>query len=127
MPRFYVMRVTAPIQQVVQTFARAQLSLTWHTYFNTALFPAIAGVRWTRRLLNRADGEISDFERGSPGRLNDLLTRVFAAERHLMGKVRIPIGVSLLAVARLPRAMMDGRPLAEGGDPARSLDETERA
>jgi SAM-dependent methyltransferase len=83
-----------------QAFRKARLDVSWQSYFNTALFPAVAGVRWTRRLLGRTDSADSDFESGSPGVLNDLLTTLFAAERHLVGRVRLPIGVSLIAVAR---------------------------
>jgi SAM-dependent methyltransferase len=83
-------------------FRRAGLVLSWSSYFNTLLFPAVASVRWGRRALGRAAGEDSDFDAGSPGMVNDVLTRVFAAERHLLGRVSLPIGVSLIAVARLP-------------------------
>jgi SAM-dependent methyltransferase len=81
-------------------FARAGLEPSWLSYFNTLLFPAVAAVRWGRRLVGRADAEVSDFDSGRPGTLNDGLTWLFAAERHLMGKVRLPFGVSLAAVAR---------------------------
>jgi SAM-dependent methyltransferase len=81
-------------------FARAGIQLTWLTYFNTVLFPAVAAVRWGRRLLRRGDADVSDFDSGRPGVLNDGLTRLFAAERHVVGKVRLPFGVSLVAVAR---------------------------
>jgi SAM-dependent methyltransferase len=82
-------------------FRRAGLELAWRSYFNTVLFPAIASVRWARRALGRVDGDESDFDSGSPGLLNAALTRVFASERHLIGRVRLPIGVSLIAVARV--------------------------
>jgi SAM-dependent methyltransferase len=80
-------------------FARAGIPLTWSSYFNTALFPAVAAVRWSRRLLGSGQAE-SDFESGSPGAVNEILARVFAAERHLVGRVRLPAGVSLIGVAR---------------------------
>lgn len=86
---------------LASAFRRADLRLTWQSYFNSALFPAIASVRWARRMLGRVDGEDSDFESGSPGMTNDVLTAVFAAERHLIGRVRLPIGVSLIAVSRI--------------------------
>ena len=84
---------------------RGWAGLTWLTYFNTALFPAIAGIRWARTLLGRANDRSSDFDDRRPGRLNDLLTRIFASERHVVGRVRLPIGVSLLAVSRFARAV----------------------
>ena len=67
------------------------------------LFPGIASIRWTRRALGLADGRDSDFDAGSPGPVNDALTRIFASERHLLGRVRLPVGVSLIAVSRIPR------------------------
>ena len=89
-------------------FSRAGLRPAWHTYFNTALLPAIAFVRVARRLLGRVDEARSDFEQGRPGLVNEILARVFALERHLVGRVRLPVGVSLLAVARAPEADSGG-------------------
>jgi SAM-dependent methyltransferase len=88
-------------RSLVGAFERAQVPLSWHSYFNTALFPAVAAVRWPRRLLGLASGRQSDFDRGRPGLANTALARIFAAERHLLGRVRLPFGVSLLAVSRL--------------------------
>jgi SAM-dependent methyltransferase len=88
---------------LADAFARGGVALTWSSYFNTALFPAVAAVRWTRRLLGpSAAPPASDLESARPGALNELLERVFAAERHLVGRVRLPAGVSLIAVARRP-------------------------
>lgn len=68
-------------------------------YFNVLLHPPIAAVRWTRRLLRRpAYG--SDFDGSVPGVLNDVLAAIFAAERHLVGRVPFPFGVSLAATLR---------------------------
>ena len=81
-------------------FARAGLPAPRVSYFNTLLFPPVAAVRWARRGLG-AQGEVrSDFEDNRPGLANDILTRVFALERHLVHRLPMPIGVSLLAVAR---------------------------
>jgi SAM-dependent methyltransferase len=89
---------------LARTFERAGVLLSWHSYFNTALFPPVAAVRWGRRLLGAGAGAArSDFDAGRPGLVNEALVRLFAAERHLLGRVRLPFGVSLAAVARLPR------------------------
>jgi SAM-dependent methyltransferase len=72
------------------------------TYFNTWLFPLVAAIRVTRRLLpgrNRPPG--SDFDMSSRG-VDRVLERVFASERHLLRRVSFPFGVSLLALARRP-------------------------
>src|SRR5262245_45211173 len=83
-------------------FARAGLELTWQSHFNTLLFPVIASIRWGRRALGRNAGDASDFDSGAPGAVNDALARLLASERHLVGRVRLPIGVSLIAVSRVP-------------------------
>jgi hypothetical protein len=87
---------------VARTFERAGLRLSWQSYFNTALFPIVAAVRWSRHVIGRADRPVSDFDRGGPGIVNDGLTRLFASERHVLRKLRLPFGVSLAALARLP-------------------------
>lgn len=66
------------------------------THFNTLLFPPIAAVR----ALGKVRGQqASDDRMPSPG-VNRLLERVFGWERHLVGRVPLPFGVSLLAVAQ---------------------------
>lgn len=67
------------------------------SYFNTLLFPLVAGARVARRLC--AGGRKDDLAPPAPW-LNGLLKEIFAAERHLVGKFPLPVGVSLLAVAR---------------------------
>lgn len=69
-------------------------------YFNTLLFPPIAATRWLRRATGRIEAARSDFEDNAPGLANELLAGVFGAERELVNRFPMPIGVSLLAVAR---------------------------
>jgi SAM-dependent methyltransferase len=68
------------------------------THFNTLLFPVIAGIRLVRNAL-RLDSD--DVALPSPG-VNRALTAVFSAERHLIGRVPMPAGVSLMILARKP-------------------------
>lgn len=82
-------------------FARAGLPAPRMSYFNTLLFPPVAAVRWARRALPRPDTARSDFEDNRPGLANDVLAALFAAERHLVHRVPLPVGVSLLATVRL--------------------------
>ena len=86
---------------LLELFERARLPAPRATYFNSLLFPPIAAVRWTRRALGLAERSRSDFDDARPGLLNDLLATVFAAERHLVPRVRLPLGVSLLAASRI--------------------------
>jgi SAM-dependent methyltransferase len=78
-------------------FERAGLPRPRITYFNTLLFPPAAALRWVRRGRRPTGEPRSDFEDNRPGLTNDLLAAVFAAERHLVHRVPLPIGVSLLA------------------------------
>ena len=63
-------------------------------YFNSLLFP-LAIARRLSPLRERADDELSL----PPGPLNAVLERAFAAERHLVGRLPLPPGLSLFAVA----------------------------
>ena len=68
------------------------------TYFNTVLFPAIAG----RRLYKRWRGDNRhDLERPGP-LVNSALERLFSLERHVVPTVALPFGTSLFVVARRP-------------------------
>jgi SAM-dependent methyltransferase len=70
------------------------------SYYNSLLFPLIAGVRLLRNLLGRQ----GDDEALPPRAINRFLAGVFASERHLIGRVPLPLGVSLVALARRPGA-----------------------
>jgi SAM-dependent methyltransferase len=82
---------------LLQTFGRAGLPTPRVNYFNTLLFPPVAGVRWTRRALGKDAIERSDFDDTRPGIVNEVLASVFAAERYLVPRLPLPIGVSLIA------------------------------
>jgi len=71
-------------------------------YFNTLLFPAVAATRWLRRAAGRHLVARSDFDGSAPGVGNEVLAGVFGAERLFVNRMPMPIGVSLLAVARKP-------------------------
>lgn len=66
--------------------------------FNTLLFPPIAAVRALGKVTGK---EESDDRLPSPA-VNRLFKGVFGLERHLVGRVPLPFGVSLLAVLRKP-------------------------
>jgi SAM-dependent methyltransferase len=81
-------------------FAQAQLPFSYVTYFNTVLFPPVAAIRWFRRSVGLAHQTGSDFDSNHPGVMNDILAAVFSFERHLIRRLPMPLGVSLLATAR---------------------------
>ncbi len=75
----------------------------WMSYYNSSLFPAVAAVRLMHKALPSAGrGAAADEVGGElalpPAPLNGLLQYLFAAERHLLGRVPLPVGVSLIAV-----------------------------
>ena len=73
------------------------------SYFNTWLFPVVAAVRLARKALPRGGDGTSDFAMPADP-VNRLLTRLFASERHLVRRTGLPVGVSLIAAARVATA-----------------------
>jgi SAM-dependent methyltransferase len=75
---------------------RAGFTVLRVTYFNTLLFPLLAAVRVWKRLRGDRGHDL----RRPAEPLNRLLERVFAFERHLVPRVSLPFGGSLLLIAR---------------------------
>lgn len=69
------------------------------TYFNTLLFPAIAGIRLFNRFMRPHTMEMSDVAPASKS-LNSLLCRLFGLERSLLRYTSLPFGVSIFLAAR---------------------------
>ncbi len=67
------------------------------SFFNTWLFPLAAAGRLTARL-RKSDG-MRDL-RVPPQSVNATLATIFASERHLLGRVPLPFGLSLMGIAR---------------------------
>ena len=63
-------------------------------YFNSLLFPAAIAERFASKLRGTDAGDLAL----PPRPLNSALERVFAAERHLVGRVPLPPGLSLFAL-----------------------------
>jgi len=92
-------RYTARSLRAAMTAAGLQPIETTHC--NTLLSPAlIPAILWRN---HRRAGH--HFEVRS--RLDPLLERTFAFERHLLRRVRLPFGLSLLAVARAARPTLE--------------------
>ncbi len=72
----------------------ASLKITHDGYFNTALLPLAVTSRAINGLLRR---EVADATMPGPV-LNNMLFRIFASERHLIGRLRMPVGLSYFAV-----------------------------
>ncbi|MFZ5444918.1 MAG: class I SAM-dependent methyltransferase [Myxococcota bacterium] len=86
--------------QLVSELSSAGLKVTFVSYFNTVLFPAVAGVRLLEKLLpSRVEAAGADLEETKEP-INRLLTTIFGAERFAVGRTQLPFGVSLIAVAQ---------------------------
>ena len=69
------------------------------TYANSLLFPLVVGVRLLQRVLGHAESKESDVKETSP-LVNTVLRGVLSVEGALMGMTDLPLGLSVLAVAR---------------------------
>lgn len=74
--------------------AEAGLRVSYSSYFNFFLFPLAVTARAVKRLTG-SDVPDDTLPRGW---VNGSLARIFALERFLVGKVRLPVGLSLAAV-----------------------------
>jgi SAM-dependent methyltransferase len=64
-------------------------------YFNSLLFPLAVAERLASKLRGKDDADV----KLPPAPLNSLLESTFKAERHLVGRLPLPPGLSLFAVA----------------------------
>jgi SAM-dependent methyltransferase len=76
-------------------FEESPLKLEAIGYFNSLLFPLAVGQRLASRVSGKEDSDLTM----PPAPVNYLLERAFAAERRLIGRVPLPPGLSLFAVA----------------------------
>lgn len=80
------------------TVRRAGLEIETAGYFNTLLFPAAVAERFAKKLMgstNASDEKPNRF-------LNSIFGTVFGFERHLAGRIPMPVGLSAFAVVRRP-------------------------
>lgn len=74
--------------------AQAGLRIDMISHFNSLLFPLAATVRLVGKMSGREEAD--DAQPAAP--VNALLTKLFACERHLVGRLPLPFGVSLVAI-----------------------------
>lgn len=75
---------------------RSPLKLMKIGYFNSLLFPLAVAKRVASQIRGSNDASIGL----PPPRVNSALERIFAAERHMVGRIGLPPGLSLFAVAK---------------------------
>jgi hypothetical protein len=83
----------ASLQAVVE---KSGLELQKISYYNTLLLPLIAAIRGVKALLGNTEPDT-----GVPPRwLNAILEAIFGLEQFLIGRIPMPLGVSLIMVSR---------------------------
>jgi len=81
----------------IEVFAQdAGLTIQLLSYFNSLLFPLVAAARFAGKIATRESSD--DVMPVAP--INSLLTGIFGLESYLVGRVQMPIGVSLIGVLR---------------------------
>ena len=76
-------------------FERSPLRLETIGYFNSLLFPLAVAERLSSKLRGKDEADLTM----PPAALNTALEKIFAAERHLVGRLPLTPGLSLFAVA----------------------------
>jgi len=79
---------------------RANLSLNYVSYFNTWLFLPVAAVRLLRKIFPYQE-PWQDMRMPRPF-INQVLKKILSSERHMIGKIALPFGISLATVLSLP-------------------------
>jgi hypothetical protein len=64
-------------------------------YFNSLLFPLAVAERAASKVRGKESADVAL----PPAPLNSALEKIFGLERHLVGRLPLPIGLSLFAVA----------------------------
>lgn len=82
-------------QSLKTLIGASPLSLVSIGYLNSLLFPLALAQRMASKILGKQDAQLGI----PPEPLNKALTSIFAAERHLIGRLPLPPGLSLYAVA----------------------------
>jgi SAM-dependent methyltransferase len=82
-------------ESLTRLFENSALRLEGIGYFNSLLFPLAVANRLAGRLRGKDDGD----DRLPPAPLNTALEKVFAQEARLIGRIPLPPGLSLWAIA----------------------------
>lgn len=88
------------LKKVVKT---AGYEIVYGSYFNTFLFPLVIIVRFVGRLLPKQNKNQLSSDLVLPSKpVNQFFKWLFASERHLINRLSLPFGVSVLLLAQKP-------------------------
>lgn len=85
-------------KQLAGLFRQAGFEIQLLSYFNTLLYPLVAAARIIGKITRKESAD----DRLPGDAVNRTLQTIFGLEAHVVGKVPMPFGVSLVAVARRP-------------------------
>jgi SAM-dependent methyltransferase len=86
-------------RELVSRLSATGYTICYLSHYNFVLFPIIAGVRLSHRMLYRGQAR-GRHDLAMPSFMtNMILTHIFSSERHLLRFVQVPLGVSLIALA----------------------------
>lgn len=85
------------LRELEDKLAQAGMEVTYASYFNFLLFPLIAFVRLLGRF--RSGSKSGNLAMPHPW-VNRLLYAIFSSERLLLGRLRLPFGVSAMVLAK---------------------------
>lgn len=83
-------------EDLVNLARQCGLVLDYSSYFNFWLFLPVAAIRMLRKMIPY-DESWQDMRMPNQV-INAILQRIFSSERHIVGKRRLPFGISLMAV-----------------------------
>ena len=86
-------------KKLEELFLRSGLEVQLLSYFNSLLFPLVAAAR----VIGKITGKESADDQLPSAPANAILEKVFGFEKHLIGRLPMPFGVSLVAVVRRPK------------------------
>ena len=87
-------------RDLIELARQCGLSLDYISYFNFWLFPPVAAVRLIRKAIPY--GESWQDMRQPNEVVNRILQSIFSSERHVVGRMSLPFGISLMAVMSVP-------------------------
>jgi SAM-dependent methyltransferase len=83
-------------QNLIDVVKGAGFAINFVSYYNALLFPMVAGVRYIKKSMKNDTDDL-----GTPPELvNSLLRGLFSSERHVLGYLSLPFGVSLFMLAQ---------------------------
>lgn len=93
------------LSEIVQVLRDAGFRIEHSSYYNFFLFPVVTAARLVDRLKTALGGSAHASGGGTdlqvpPAFVNETLTAILGSERHLATRVRLPVGVSCLVMAR---------------------------